>query len=175
MASRVFEELARFGREEMPEGAAAVVERLGDHPMPQVRLAALDWGAFLLGERAEPVAAARLDDVDAAVARRAWLLMAAIDPGAGYSGRWQERPLPVAEAVLFAAAWTDPDSAPVLVEQIGASGRGEELAEVVRLIEAGELRERVQRADNDSPAIVREAQEVMDFVGGARNPAEARR
>lgn len=87
-----------------------------------IESANLAIGAMFASLHLEPpapdrVVAAALGHPSHEAARAAWLLMAALDPAGGYTARWEQAPDDVAEAMLFSAAWTNPNSAR-LIERI---------------------------------------------------------
>ncbi len=86
-----------------------LLERLASAEDPDVRLAAIQHSVLDFGSEAESLVATLLDDPHPPVARGAWLLLAMLDPPYGYTARWQDAPVEVGEAMLFASAWTNPE------------------------------------------------------------------
>ncbi|MCA9310320.1 MAG: hypothetical protein KDA21_03890, partial [Phycisphaerales bacterium] len=92
------------------EFADDLLERLVASTDADVRIAAAEYGVMRFGADAEAMVAPLLEDAEPRVARRAWLLMALLDPASGYTARWREAPPAVGEAILFASVWTNPDN-----------------------------------------------------------------
>ena len=89
---------------------ASVLEVLTKHPDSAIRIAALEHAAYYLGRNEEPMVTALLDDPDPGVARVAWLHLAFIDPASGHTGRWRDAQWRVAHAMLYATAFTNPET-----------------------------------------------------------------
>ncbi|MCA9282415.1 MAG: hypothetical protein H6812_05500 [Phycisphaeraceae bacterium] len=98
--------ISRLRPQDIDDATLAAWESASTYPEVTTRRSAIGYGAGLAPEQAGIAIGWYLADQDPENARRAWLLMAFLDPISGYSGNWREGDETVAAAILYAAAVT---------------------------------------------------------------------
>lgn len=123
--------ISRLRPQDIDDATLAAWESASTYPEATVRRGAIGYGAGLAPEQAGVAIGWYLDDQDPENARRAWLLMAFLDPASGHAGNWRESPEGIGEAILYAAIATS-DRPDIVLGQVDEDATLRERFEPIR-------------------------------------------
>ena len=112
-----------------------LLHAVSEHPDGTVIRGAMEMATYFFGADAELIVARGLESPDARTQRSAWLLLAHLDPAGGYGGRWRDLPTPAAEAMLYAATRTDPESGAILLDDVRESPEAAQMSGIITQLE----------------------------------------